>query len=190
MRKAVLLTLFGLVAADVAHADVVRHSFIPQAYRGTWVAGAGTTSDKSVIVLSATTYVSGGTRCSVKWVSQTAGARGSIYAAHLQCLDPAGTAGKTALSDLIIWPDGIDQIAVGAEFMSLMIFHRCPATRPPSRDRLASADSAGSGGGAYAPARIPSGARASVRVPAQTRTGIDKSSIDLAADRDPPQGRN
>jgi hypothetical protein len=141
MRKAVLLTLFGLVAADVAHADVVRHSFIPQAYRGTWVAGAGTTSDKSVIVLSATTYVSGGTRCSVKWVSQTAGARGSIYAAHLQCLDPAGTAGKTALSDLIVWPDGIDQIAVGAEFMSLMIFHRCPATRPPSRDRLASADS-------------------------------------------------
>jgi hypothetical protein len=36
-----------------------------------------------------------------------------------------------------------------------------------------------SGGGAYASARIPSGARASVRVPVQTRTGIAPASFDF-----------
>jgi hypothetical protein len=38
-----------------------------------------------------------------------------------------------------------------------------------------------SGGGAYAWARIPAGARASVRVPVETRTGIDQTSIDFQA---------
>ena len=36
-------------------------------------------------------------------------------------------------------------------------------------------------GGAYASARIPAGARASVRVPVQTSTGISQSSIDFQA---------
>ncbi len=38
-----------------------------------------------------------------------------------------------------------------------------------------------SGGGAYASARIPSGARASVRVPVQIRPGTAQSSIDFQA---------
>jgi hypothetical protein len=41
----------------------------------------------------------------------------------------------------------------------------------------------GPSGGAYASARIPAGARASVRVPVETRTGF-------TADRDPAQFRN
>ena len=36
-------------------------------------------------------------------------------------------------------------------------------------------------GGAYASAGIPAGARASVRVPVQTRTGLTQSSIDFQA---------
>lgn len=39
----------------------------------------------------------------------------------------------------------------------------------------------GSSGGAYASARIPSGARASVRVPVQIRPGTAQSSIDFQA---------
>ena len=35
--------------------------------------------------------------------------------------------------------------------------------------------------GAYGSARIPAGARASVRVPVQTRTGITRSNIDFQA---------
>jgi hypothetical protein len=41
-------------------------------------------------------------------------------------------------------------------------------------------------GGAYASARFPAGARASV----QTRTGISQGAIGFAADRDPAQFRN
>ena len=44
--------------------------------------------------------------------------------------------------------------------------------------------------GAYASARIPAGARASVHVPVRIRTGIDQNAIGFAADRDPAQFRN
>jgi hypothetical protein len=141
MRKVVLLAVFALVAVDVATADVVRHGSIPEAYRGAWIAGAGTESQKSVIVLSAQTYVSREASCSVNWVSQTAGARGSIYSAHLQCFNPADGAGKKTVSNLIIWPHDIDQIAAGPDFTKLTVFHRCSATRQLPPDRFASADS-------------------------------------------------
>ena len=136
MRKIALLAAFALVASDVATADVVRHGSIPEAYRGTWMAGAG-----SVIVLSAKTYVSREARCSVNWVSQTAGARGSIFSAQLQCFNPGDGAGKKTASNLVIWPDGINQIAAGPDFTNLTIFHRCSATRQLAGDRLVSEDS-------------------------------------------------
>jgi hypothetical protein len=58
MRKVALLAVFALVASDVATADVVRHGSIAEAYRGTWMAGAGTEPEKFIIVLSAQTYAS------------------------------------------------------------------------------------------------------------------------------------
>jgi hypothetical protein len=133
MRKVALLAVFALVASDVATADVVRHGSIPEAYRGTWMADAGTEPEKSVIVLSAKMYVSREASCSVNWVSQTAGARGSIYSAHLRCFNPADRAGKKTVSNLIIWPHDINQIAAGPDFTKLAIFHRCSAARqlPP-----------------------------------------------------------
>ena len=127
MRKVALLAVLTLVASQAASADVVRHGSIPEAYRGRWIAGAGAEPERSVIVLSAKTYVSREARCRVDWVSQTAGARGSIYSAHLQCFNREETAGKKMISNLIIWPDSADQIAVGPEFTSLRIFHRYSA---------------------------------------------------------------
>lgn len=140
MRTVALLAVLALVASDVATADVVRHGSIPEAYRGTWMAGAGTEPEKSVIVLSAKTYVSREASCRVDSVSQTAGARGSIYSAHSQCLDPADGVGKKTASNLIIWPDGINRIAAGPDFTKLTIFHRCSATCQLPRDRLVSDD--------------------------------------------------
>jgi hypothetical protein len=119
MRPIALLTVFSMVISDVAAADVVRHGSIPEQYWGTWVG-----AEESVIVLSANSYVSREMNCSVKWVSQTAGARGSIYSVHLQCVSPAGRAGTKVASDLIIWPEKIDQIAVGPDFKSLRVFRR------------------------------------------------------------------
>ena len=117
MRQIALLTVIYMVMSDVATADVVRHGSIPERYRGTWVG-----AEESVIVLSANSYVSREANCSVKWVSQTAGARGSIYSAHLHCFSPAARAGVT--SDLIIRPENIDQIAVGPNFKNLRVFRR------------------------------------------------------------------
>jgi hypothetical protein len=128
MRKVVLLMIFAVVVSRGATADVVRHGSIPESYRGTWVADATTGSEKPVIALSAKTYVSREASCSVDWVSQTAGARGSIYAAHLQCVHPAGEEREKTASNLIIWPDSNDKITVGPDFRSLKAFHRCSAT--------------------------------------------------------------
>lgn len=139
MRKVALLAVLALVASEIATADVVRHGSIPEAYRGTWSAGAE--PEKSVIVLSAKAYASRDARCGVDWVSQTAGARGSIYSAHLQCFNPVDGAGKTTASNLVIWPDGINQIAAGPDFTKLTIFRRCSATRQLPRDQLVPEDS-------------------------------------------------
>ena len=105
------------------------------------MAEAGPAREKSVIVLSAKTYVSREASCSVGWVSQTAGARGSIYSAHLQCSNTADGAGKETVSNLIIWPHDINQIAAGPEFTKLTIFHRCSTTRKLPPDRFVSGDS-------------------------------------------------
>jgi len=119
MRQIALLTVLSMLMSDVATADVVRHSSIPEGYWGSWVG-----AEESVIVLSANSYVSREANCSVKWVSQTAGARGSIYSAYLHCFGLAGRAGTRVTSDLIIWPGNIDQIAVGPDFKNLRVFRR------------------------------------------------------------------
>jgi hypothetical protein len=128
MRNAVIPAVFAMLVSPVATADVVRHGSIPESYAGTWIASAGTELDKSVIVLSAKTYVGPEANCSVDWVSQTAGAHGSIYSAHLQCFNPSERGGNKTATNLIIWPENINRIAVGHEFMSLRIFDRCSAT--------------------------------------------------------------
>jgi hypothetical protein len=138
MRKTMLLTVVAMLVSRVAVADVVRHGSIPESYTGTWIAGTETESDKSVIVISAKMYVSPEAICSVDWVSQTAGARGSIYSAHLQCSYAAEGQGKgnKTTENLIIWPESINWIAVGPEFTSLKIFHRRSATYEAQRNGL------------------------------------------------------
>ena len=128
MHKTALLAVLAMLMSQVAAADIVRHGFIPEAYRGTWLAGADTDPHKFVIVLAAKTYVSPEANCSVDWVSQTAGGRGSIYAAHLQCFHPVEGLGNKTTANLIIVPENVDQIAVGPEFTNLTTFHRCSAT--------------------------------------------------------------
>jgi len=89
MHQIALLTMLSMLMSDVATADVVRHSSIPEPYWGTCVG-----AEESVIVLSANSYVSREATCNVKWVSQTAGARGSIYSAHLHCFSAEERAGQ------------------------------------------------------------------------------------------------
>ena len=125
MRNPVFPAVFAHLESHVATADVVRHGSIPESYAGTWIASAGTGPDKSVIGLSAKTYVGPEASRSVDMVSQTAGARGSIYSAHLQCFSER-EGNRTAAN--LVWPRNINWIAVGPGLTSLRIFDRCSPT--------------------------------------------------------------
>ncbi len=105
--------------ATLAHGGV-RHKTIPESIWGRWAPGTEVckNADKSVIVLSATTYVSSEANCTVDWVAETAGARGPIYSAYIQCSNRAGKSQRTT-SNLIILPRDANQISVGFEFGSL-----------------------------------------------------------------------
>jgi hypothetical protein len=80
----------------LAHGGV-RHTTIPESFWGSWVPGtdACKNADKSVIVLSATTYVTPEANCTVEWMAETAGARGPIYSVHIQCSKRSGKAQST-----------------------------------------------------------------------------------------------
>ena len=136
MHRMTLLAVSATFMSHVANADIVRSGLFPERYTGTWVADAGAAPDNPVIVLSAKMYVSSQATCSAVWVSQTAGARGSIYAAHLQCLKPAEGGGNKTVANLIIWPETDNRIAVGPGFTSLKIYHRCSATCESQRNTL------------------------------------------------------
>ena len=66
MRQIALLSMFTVLMSDVATADVVRHSSIPESYWGKWVGAAETGTDKSVIVLSAKSYAA--VRRTAAWI--------------------------------------------------------------------------------------------------------------------------
>jgi len=113
-----------------AGADVVRHSAVPVSLRGTWAPSAqDCNKTESAIVLSNKSYVGSKGRCVVEWVSETAGARGAIYSARLQC---SGTAAgqQTAELNLILVPSDGNQLSVGDDFNSLKPYQRCPASEP------------------------------------------------------------
>jgi hypothetical protein len=146
MFKTTFATLLAIFISNVAMADVVRHSSLPDSYWGAWTT---TDPNHTVVDLSAKTYADNEENCAVNWVSETPGASGPIYAAHLQCSRRSDGAGKSFTLDLVIWPKSSDEIAVGPGFTSLKIFHRCRATRPPptgvARSRDAPLNSAETG---------------------------------------------
>jgi len=127
IRQSSIAMVVSLLVPTVATADVVRHGSLPKAYWGTWLGTAEPATESSVIVLSAKSYVSGKANCSVDWVSQTAGARGSIYSAHLQCTGLATKENEKAAENLIIRPNSIDRIDVGSKYANLKPYRRCSA---------------------------------------------------------------
>jgi hypothetical protein len=121
------LAAAAIVLSHAASADVKRHSALPEALWGSW---APMTEDcdkaaKSLITLSGKSYVNQDVTCNVGWVSETAGARGTNYSAHLQCpstTDPT----KITVPDVVLIPAGVDQLSIGADFDSLKTYQRCP----------------------------------------------------------------
>ena len=88
--------VFALLFGQTATADVVRHATIPASLWGTWALNLDDCNNAdNVIVLSAKGRDSSEVKCTVDWVSQTPGARGSIFSAHLHCRRTANGSDKT-----------------------------------------------------------------------------------------------
>jgi hypothetical protein len=118
-------------ASHAAFADVKRHRFVPEFLRGSWAPSteACSKSDKSVIRVSATAYTSSDANCTVVWVSETPGARGAIYSAHLLCSKPGEKTSKVP-SDVIFSPGFDNRTLIGSRFSNLKSYQRCSASEP------------------------------------------------------------
>jgi hypothetical protein len=121
------LAAAALVLSYAALASVKRESVFPEAFWGSW---APLTEDcekagKSLITLSDKRYVNQDTTCNVVWVSETAGARGTNYAAHMQCASTTDPTQNT-VSDIVLIHNTRDQLSIGADFDSLKTYQRCP----------------------------------------------------------------
>lgn len=127
------LAATAMVLSHAASADVKRHSAFPEALWGSW-APINEDCDKaakSLITFSGKRYVNPNATCNVGWVSETAGARGTNYSAHLQCpsaTDPT----QITVSDIVLIPIGADQLSVGADFGSLKTYRLCLGKGPQS----------------------------------------------------------
>jgi hypothetical protein len=121
------LSAIALGLSDAATADVVRHSDVPTALQGTWAAKPEECQKDDKIVLSANTYESADTICTVDWVSETAGPRGPRYSAHMQC--SKGRNSQKQIVDTIFLPTDADHISLGSTFGSLRSLQRCADTR-------------------------------------------------------------
>lgn len=115
-----------MIAAP-ARADIKRLDSIPVAFQGSWAASDDGCKSESgtVITVSAKSYVAGQDSCTVITLSETAGARGAIYAARMRCLNAKTQ--KTTSANLILRAVATDQISLGADFDSLKTYQRCPA---------------------------------------------------------------
>src|SRR4051812_1524314 len=107
--------ILAILVPTLATADIIRRHSVPAAYLGTWGSASGS--------LTASTYASGDANCSVEGVSKIAGARGSIYSVRLRCR--THNEGHGAVSNLIIRPTGLNEIAAGPEFRTLVKLRRC-----------------------------------------------------------------
>jgi hypothetical protein len=134
MRTAIHLMSFIVVLAPcIARADIVRHTEIPEPYRGTWATEAAACAPgKGAIVLSAKTYVAPGANCTVVFVDETADPKGAIFSARLSCAAGAEKAAKKSFRNLIIRPDK-NGLSVGPTFSGLSAYQRCQSTEEETK---------------------------------------------------------
>jgi hypothetical protein len=123
-------TLIALVSAllpSASLADSVRHLSVPERFWGTWAPSADLCADdKSVFVVSAKGYVSSQASCTIQWVTETVGASGPFYSAHMRCSNPATPNETTEVNRIIVANEG-GELSAGPDFKQLKSYRRCPA---------------------------------------------------------------
>jgi len=125
MRAVIAFAAALLASASLA--DTVRHLTVPERFWGTWAPSADLCSDsKSTFVVSAKGYVTSQASCAIQWVTETAGADGSIYSAHMRCSNPAAPQETTEMNRIIVTNDR-GQLSAGPDFNDLKSYRLCPA---------------------------------------------------------------
>jgi hypothetical protein len=126
----IMRTLIALVSAllpSASFADSVRHLSVPERFWGTWAPSADLCADdKSVFVVSAKGYVSSQASCTIQWVTETVGASGPFYSAHMRCSNPATPNETTEVNRIIVANEG-GELSAGPDFKQLKSYRRCPA---------------------------------------------------------------
>src|SRR4029079_17972612 len=85
----ILMTLVSVALSAPSLADSVRHLSVPERFWGTWAPEADLCrNDKAIFVVSAKGHVTSQANCTVQWVTETAGAGGSVFSAHMRCSNP------------------------------------------------------------------------------------------------------
>lgn len=126
-RGAIAIPVAALVLAQTAGADEIRHLTFPSALLGTWAESAEqcAAKDPSNIVIEPSRYGDAQGSCTVRWIVETAGSRGTNYAAHSLCRSASQPA-KTQIVNIIIRPEGNGRALMGRSFGSLKSYQRCP----------------------------------------------------------------
>jgi len=124
MAHHICIFVLLVLGASPAVADV-RHAVIPMSLRGTWALSAQDCNKReAAIVFSERSYAGPKGHCAVRWVIETAGGRGPIYSARLQC--PGAEGGQQpAESDLILMPTDANQLSIGDDYNTLKTYQHC-----------------------------------------------------------------
>ena len=126
MRITALLTLtIAVLTPQIATADDVRQSTIPETFRGSWATEAKACGGDKAIVLSERTYVAPTGNCTVVYVEKTAATKGPIFSARFACSTTSGGPGQKSIVNLLMRSDK-DGISVGPGYDSLVPYQRCP----------------------------------------------------------------
>ena len=127
--SAILPAIVALAALPPqrAGADEVRHTTFPSVLVGTWAPSAElcAAKDKSNISVAADGYSTADGKCSVRWIVETPGSRGTNYAVHAQCEGDAQNA-RADVVNMILRPEAGDRISIGKSFTDLKPYLRCP----------------------------------------------------------------
>ena len=125
--RTLIVVFVSVVLSGPSVADSVRHLSVPERFWGTWAPSPDLCRNKkSIFVVSERGYVTSEASCAIQWLTETAGANGPIYSAHMRWTSLTAPDEKTELNRIILPKEG-GQLSAGPDFQDLTHYQRCPA---------------------------------------------------------------
>jgi len=120
-----IIAFASALLSSASLADTVRHLTVPEQLWGTWAPSADLCRDgKSTLVVSAKEYMTSQASCTIQWVTQTSGAKGPIYSAHMRCSSPSAPQETTEVNQIILSSDR-GELSAGSDFKDLKSYRLC-----------------------------------------------------------------